>query len=130
MHVRIPRTGYLQVEFPEEVSVGHAMVIVKAGEIYGKRSASGLVMYNVLRVSKQSITLQNIDNLLSQFETTAEKLAQSGYERISATPYVDIAARAKKRKEARKVTRCPYTLDFIEQRADCEKPHAYETAEI
>lgn len=103
-------------------------MIVKAGEIYGKRSAHGMVMYNVLRVTKKSITLQNIDNLLSLFETTAEKLEQSGYERISETPYVDTSGRTKKRKASRKVVRCPYTLDFIEDRADCEKPHPHEAA--
>lgn len=102
-------------------------MIVKAGEIYGKRGTHGMVMYNVLRVTKKSITLQNIDNLLSQFETTAEKLEQSGYLRISETPYVDTAPRAKKRKAA-KLHRCPYTLDFIEQRADCEKPQPPEAA--
>ena len=99
-------------------------MIVKAGEIYGKHGAHGMVMYNVLKVTKKSITLQNIDNLLSQFETTADKLEQSGYQRISETPYVDTATSGKKRK-AVKAHRCPYTLDFIEQRADCERPQPH-----
>lgn len=106
-------------------------MIVKAGEIYGKHGAHGMVMYNVLKVTKKSITLQNIDNLLSQFETTADKLEQSGYQRISETPYVDTSAPARKKRKAVKAHRCPYTLDFIEQRADCERPqpHAEATQE-
>ncbi|HQR50274.1 MAG TPA: hypothetical protein PKW44_01395 [Methylophilaceae bacterium] len=96
---------------------------IRAGEIYGKRNASRLVMYSVLKVTRKSIILQNIDNPLSLFETTAEKLERSGYERISQTPYVDTHCRGKKRKAAaRRPSRCPYTLDFLEGRADCEKP--------
>lgn len=96
---------------------------IKAGEIYGKRTAKKLVMYNVLKVTKKSITLQNIDNPLSLFETTEQKLAQSGYERISQTPYIDTAHKGKKRKTASaRPARCPYTMDFLEGRADCEKP--------
>jgi hypothetical protein len=41
---------------------------------------------------------------------------------------VDTSGRTKKRKASRKVVRCPYTLDFIEDRADCEKPHPHEAA--
>ena len=96
---------------------------IQSGEIYGKQTASKFVMYNVLKVSKNVITLQNIDNPLSFFETTPQKLRSSGYVRISQTPYVDTAVTTlKKRKAVRKPQRCPYTLDFIEQRADNEKP--------
>lgn len=97
-------------------------MIVKAGEIYGKRRAGKLSMYNVLKVTKKTVTLQNIDNPLSLFETTIDKLEQSGYELISETPFVDTSNHGKKRKNVRRPGRCPYTLDFLEGRADCEKP--------
>ncbi|CAG0964293.1 hypothetical protein MTYP_00902 [Methylophilaceae bacterium] len=97
---------------------------ILTGEIYGKQNSSRFVMYNVVKVSKSIVTLQNIDNPLSLFETTAEKLESSGYIRISQTPYIDTqAGNPKKRKAARKPARCPYTLDFIEDRADGEKPN-------
>lgn len=95
---------------------------VRIGAIYGKRTASRVVMYNVLKVTKKAITLQNVDNPLSLFETTADKLAQSGYELISETPFIDTACTGKKRKAVRRPNRCPFTLDFLEGRADCEKP--------
>ncbi len=102
---------------------------IQMGEIYGKQTAAKLVMYNVLKVSKaknisdEIITLQNIDNPLSLFETTAQKLASSGYIRISQTPYIDLdAATPKRRKAAKKPTRCPLTFDFLEARADSERP--------
>ncbi len=102
---------------------------INQGEIYGKQTASKFVMYNVLKVSKpkglseEIVTLQNIDNPLSLFETTAQKLAASGYIRISQTPYIDLAAATpKRRKAARKPTRCPLTLDFLEDRADSQRP--------
>jgi hypothetical protein len=44
--------------------------MVLTGEIYGKQTSAKFVMYNVLKVSKNIITLQNIDNPLSLFETT------------------------------------------------------------
>ena len=95
------------------------------GEIYGKQTSSKFVMYNVLKAAKGIITLQNIDNPLSLFETTAQKLVTSGYIRISQTPYIntDISG-AKKKKVAKKPLRCPYTLDFLEARADSERPAA------
>jgi hypothetical protein len=100
-------------------------VEVHCGEIYGKQTASKLVMYNVLKVHKAIVTLQNIDNPLSLFETTAQKLATSGYIRISQTPYIDLNANTpKKRKAVKKPARCPYTLDFLEARADSERPAA------
>ncbi len=97
---------------------------IHTGEVYGKKTSSNkLVMYNVLNVSKTAITLQNIDNPLSLFETTTQKLAASGYVRISQTPYIDTSkVPTKKRKAARKPTRCPHTLDFLESRADSERP--------
>jgi hypothetical protein len=80
-------------------------------------------MYNVLKVSKSVITLQNIDNPLSLFETTADKLNSSGYIRISQTPYIDLdASTPKLRKATKKPSRCPLTFDFLEDRADSERP--------
>ncbi|HPV45118.1 MAG TPA: hypothetical protein PK056_06355 [Methylotenera sp.] len=97
--------------------------MILTGEIYGKQTSSKFVMYNVLKVTKAAITLQNIDNPLSLFETTAQKLVSSGYIRISQTPYINTEITgAKKKKVAKKPTRCPYTLDFLEDRADSERP--------
>lgn len=96
---------------------------IHTGEIYGKQNSSKFVMYNVIKVSRNVVTLQNIDNPLSQFETTAEKLQNAGYLRISQTPYINTQlGNSRKRKAVRKPARCPYTLDFIEDRADSEKP--------
>ena len=96
---------------------------IKPGEIYGKRNSSKFVMYSVLKVSKGVVTLQNIDNPLSLFETTAQKLESSGYVRVSQTPYINTqAASSKRRKTMHKPSRCPYTMDFIEDRADCQRP--------
>ena len=96
---------------------------ILVGEIYGKQSTGKFVMYNVLKVSKGTITLQNIDNPLSLFETTADKLASSGYMRVSQTPFIDLnATTSKRRKAAKKPTRCPLTCDFLEERADSERP--------
>ncbi len=107
---------------------------VQTGEIYGKQTSSKFVMYNVLKVSKpkdgnktnigqEIVTLQNIDNLLSLFETTSQKLISSGYMLISQTPYINLnASTSKKSKAAKKPTRCPLTLDFLEARADSERP--------
>ena len=99
--------------------------MVLTGEIYGKQTAAKFVMYNVLKAVKGIITLQNIDNPLSLFETTAQKLVSSGYIRISQTPYINTEITgAKKRKVAKKPSRCPYTFDFLEARADSERPAA------
>ncbi|ACT50945.1 MAG TPA: hypothetical protein VN023_08950 [Methylovorus sp.] len=92
------------------------------GEIYGKQTSSKFVMYNVLKVSKNNITLQNIDNPLSLFETTTQKLLAAGYIRVSQTPYVNTEKTGKKRKAIKQPARCPYTLDFLEERADSERP--------
>ena len=97
--------------------------MIHTGEIYGKQTANKFVMYNVLKVSKQMVTLQNIDNPLSLFEIKEQKLASSGYVRVSQTPYIDLSATsAKRKKAAKKPTRCPLTLDFLEARADSERP--------
>jgi hypothetical protein len=103
--------------------------MILTGEIYGKQTSAKFVMYNVLKVSKSKgrhediLTLQNIDNPLSLFETTAQKLVSSGYIRISQTPYINTEITgAKKKKAYKKPTRCPYTLDFLEARADSERP--------
>lgn len=96
---------------------------IYTGEIYGKQTAAKFVMYNVLKVSKQVVTLQNIDNPLSLFETTEQKLSASGYIRISQTPFIDLnSSTPKRRKAARKPTRCPLTFDFLEDRADSQRP--------
>ena len=96
---------------------------VFTGEIYGKQTTQKLVMYNVLKVSKSVVTLQNIDNPLSLFETTAQKLVSSGYVRISQTPYINLnATSTKKRQAIKKPARCPLTFDFLEARADSERP--------
>jgi len=98
-------------------------VAIHTGEIFGKQTASKFVMYNVLKVSKQVVTLQNIDNPLSLFETTEQKLAASGYVRISQTPFIDLNSNTPKRRKAvRKPTRCPLTIDFLEERADSQRP--------
>lgn len=97
--------------------------MILTGEIYGKQTSAKFVMYNVLKAAKGVITLQNIDNPLSLFETTAQKLVSSGYIRVSQTPYINTEiSGAKKKKAVKKPTRCPYTLDFLEARADSERP--------
>jgi hypothetical protein len=100
-------------------------VDIHIGEIYGKQTANKFVMYNVLKVSKGGgITLQNIDNPLSLFETTSQKLQTSGYVRVSQTPYIDTKqATSKRRKAIKKPNRCPYTVDFLEDRADSQRPN-------
>jgi len=98
-------------------------VDILTGEIYGKQNSNKFVMYNVVKVSKSVVTLQNIDNPLSLFETTAQKLESAGYVRISQTPYINTQVTSTKKKNVcRKPLRCPYTLDFIEDRAVSEKP--------
>ena len=107
--------------------------MVLTGEIYGKQTAAKFVMYLVLKVTKtkgilnEIVTLQNIDNPLSLFETSAQKLSNSGYTRISQSPYIDLQAATGKRRKAVKKhlfkpKRCPLTYDFLEDRADSQKP--------
>lgn len=96
---------------------------IHTGEVYGKQTAHKYVMYSVLKVVKTKVTLQNIDNPLSLLETTAQKLAESGYLCISKTPYINTEAIPSKRcKAARKLTRCPQTIDLFEERADNQRP--------
>lgn len=93
------------------------------GEIYGKQTSAKFVMYNVQKVSKDIVVLQNIDNPLSLFEITAQKLLSAGYIRINQTPYIDLeTSTPKRRKAAKKPTRCPLTFDFLEERADSQRP--------
>ncbi len=98
---------------------------VHIGEVYAKQTTSKLVMYNVLKVKRSVVTLQNIDNPLSLFDITAQKLSRSGYVRVSQKPYIDTSAKKAKTKRSKalqKPTRCPYTLDFVESRSDSERP--------
>ncbi|MGJ8620786.1 MAG: hypothetical protein ACSHWN_10670 [Methylophilaceae bacterium] len=98
---------------------------IQTGEIYGKQTSNKLVMYNVLKVTKAYVTLQNIDNPLSLFEATPQKLSSNGYVRISQKPYIELTkgkAKSKRKKAMQKPARCPYTLDFLESRADSERP--------
>lgn len=97
---------------------------IHIGELYGKPAANGQTqtIYHVLDVHKHGITLQNMDNPLSQFETTAEKLLQSGYVRLSQTPYVNLQQAGKRKSIQNKLKRCPFTLDIFAERADCERP--------
>lgn len=96
---------------------------IHAGEIYGKQTAHKYVMYCVLKVVKTQVILQNIDNPLSLFETSAQKLAESGYLCISKTPYINTEVIPnKRRKAAYKLTRCPRTIDLFEKRADNQRP--------
>jgi len=97
-------------------------MIVRVGETYGKRKDSdGFVLYTVLRVTGETITLQNLDHPEHAFDTTASKLELGGYELVSQAPYIPPTP-AKKRALRRRPSRCPHTVDFIEGRADCEKP--------
>lgn len=96
---------------------------IHIGEIYGKQNPGRFAMYCVVSIGKNGVILQNLDNPLSIFETTAEKLMHAGYTRISETPFIDMATRNRKRATMRRPTRCPYTLDIFEGRADCERPH-------
>lgn len=98
---------------------------IHVGELYGKPTTAGQVgaIYHVIAVHKLGVTLQNMDNPLSQFETTITKLLQSGYIRLSQTPYVNLATVSKRKNNQSKLKRCPYTLDIFADRADCERPH-------
>ncbi|HSI44969.1 MAG TPA: hypothetical protein VK950_02230 [Methylophilus sp.] len=103
---------------------------IHVGELYGKPAASGQpsVIYHVVAVHKLGITLQNMDNPLSQFETTEKKLLQSGYIRLSQTPYVNLSQSNKRKNSQAKLKRCPYTLDIFADRADCERPQLSQAA--
>jgi hypothetical protein len=103
---------------------------IHVGELYGKPAMPGQtsVIYHVIAVHKLGITLQNMDNPLSQFETTEHKLLQSGYVRLSQTPYVNLAPSSKRKNSQSKLKRCPYTLDIFADRADCERPQLIQSA--
>jgi hypothetical protein len=103
---------------------------IHVGELYGKPAMPGQtsVIYHVVAVHKQGITLQNMDNPLSQFETTEKKLLQSGYVRLSQTPYVNLAQTGKRKNLKSNLKRCPYTLDIFADRADCERPQLVQAA--
>lgn len=97
---------------------------IHVGELYGKPDATGktATIYHVLAVHKHGITLQNMDNPLSQFDTTVSKLLQSGYIRLSQTPYVNLQHTGKRKTTTAKLKRCPFTTDIFAQRADSERP--------
>lgn len=97
---------------------------VHVGELYAKTESpsANKSVYHVIDVQKNSITLQNVDNPLSQFETTAEKLINAGYARLSQTPYINLNATKNSKTAKTKLKRCPYTLDIFEARADSERP--------
>ena len=103
---------------------------IHVGELYGKPAMPGQtsVIYHVVAVHKQGITLQNMDNPLSQFETTEHKLLQSGYIRLSQTPYVNLEQTNKRNQIQSKLKRCPFTLDIFADRADCERPQFTQPA--
>lgn len=95
---------------------------VQVGETYGKLRNDGVCsLYTVVQVKKGIVTLQNVDKPGSIFDTTADKLVRGGYALVSQAPYVALACKGKGRR-SRKLSRCPHTVDFIEGRADKEKP--------
>ena len=96
---------------------------VRAGETYGRQKANGRwAMYAVLTACGDSIILRSLEPHAVPFETTAQKLEQGGYHLVSQTPFVSDPARISRRHGGRKLRRCPYTFDFIEGRADVERP--------
>lgn len=97
---------------------------VHIGELYRKPTVTGKAdkIYHVRAVEKNKITLQNMDQPLSQFETTVEKLLQSGYVKLSETPYINLAAQNSLKAKQNKLKRCPYTQDLFAARADFERP--------
>jgi hypothetical protein len=95
---------------------------VHVGEIYGKRRADGsAALYSIVRIRGDTVTLQNLERDCGAFETKVQKLERGGYQLISQTPYVPLKQRTSRRAGV-KPARCPYTVDFIEGRADWEKP--------
>lgn len=111
---------------------------VGIGEIYGKQQGTQAALYQVVAVVKDTLTLENLHNPLSRFETTAKKLHAAGYTCISHKPYVPLTSTEKAtdtspntlklsagkspRKRLDKPKRCPFTVDFLENRADHEMP--------
>jgi hypothetical protein len=97
---------------------------VHAGETWGKRQSTGNVaVYLVLKIDRKGrLTLQNLKAPTRIFETDPGKLANGSYFLISETPYVDLAAKRRKRAHCAIITRCPRTVDLFEGRADSEFP--------
>ncbi len=98
---------------------------IHVGETWGKHKKTGeLAVYLVLNIDRYGLlTLQNLSNPGSVFETVADKLESSGYFRISETPYVNLAASPRQKlKHKTRITRCPRTVDLFEGRADSEFP--------
>lgn len=99
---------------------------IQEGETWGKhKKTGGMSVYLVLNVNRYGLlTLQNLDNPSSIFETVAERLESNGYFRISETPYVNLNATRRKQKLGHKIKlkRCPHTVDLFEGRADSEFP--------
>jgi hypothetical protein len=107
--------------FPEDLPKVHA------GETWAKTLKEGTRLYLVLEADTAgNLTLQNIVMPSSVFRTTADRMLGSGYFLVSQAPYVDLA-RAKRAKHALKPRRCPYTLDFLEGRADSQVPVINDT---
>ena len=81
-----------------------------------------MAVYLVLNINRHGLlTLQNLNNPGSIFETVADNLESSGYFRISETPYINLGAkRSKTPKHRIKMIRCPRTVDLFAGRADSE----------
>lgn len=102
---------------------------IHVGETWGKHKKTGeLAVYLVLKIDRYGVlTLQNLSNPGSVFESMADKLESNGYFRISETPYVNLAATSRqKQKHKTRITRCPRTVDLFEGRADSEFPQFVE----
>jgi hypothetical protein len=100
---------------------------VHAGETWAKNLKDGTRLYLVLEADTSgNLTLQNIAVPSSVFKTTADRMIGSGYFLVSQAPYVDLA-RAKRAKHVLKPRRCPFTLDFLEGRADSQVPVINDT---
>lgn len=54
-------------------------------------------------------------------ETSVKALEQGGNDRVNQESNLP-AVKTKKRALHRRASRCPYTLDFIDGCADCDKP--------
>ena len=98
---------------------------IHIGETWGKKRNTGeLAVYLVLNINRHGLlTLQNLNNPGSIFETVADNLESSGYFRVSETPYINLGAkRSKTPKHRIKMIRCPRTVDLFAGRADSEFP--------
>lgn len=98
---------------------------IQAGETWAKKKSDGTVtLYLVVKADPRgSLTLQNIATPSSVFKTTTDRMLASGYFLVSQTPYVNLACNKSKRKAALPSPhRCPFTVDFLEGRADFQVP--------